>query len=146
MTIVTRGSDVAAMMLLYKEMAMEMAEDLNEIAQIVGDGEFINAEWIFEQYEQQASSPTVFENVLIREGRTTAEECAENSRKNIFIKAMLRTIKDRRYVVHGQWLEEDGVQICSNCGEEHEWADYRASWCDCCGAKMDLGEKEGDTE
>ena len=87
-----------------------------------------------------------FENVLIREGSTTAEECVENSRKNIFIKAMLRTIKDRRYVVHGRWLEEDGVQICSNCGEEHEWADYRASWCDCCGAKMDLGEKEGDTE
>ena len=76
----------------------------------------------------------------------TAEECAENSRKNIFIKAMLRTIKDRRYVVHGRWLEDDGVQICSNCGEEHEWADYRALWCDCCGAKMDLDEKEGDTE
>ena len=93
-----------------------------------------------------SSGPTAFENVLIREGRTTAEECAENSRKNIFIKAMLRTIKDRRYVVHGRWLEDDGVQICSNCGEEHEWADYRASWCYCCGAKMDLDEKEGDTE
>ena len=76
----------------------------------------------------------------------TAEECAENSRKNIFIKAMLRTIQDRRYVVHGRWLEDNGVQICSNCGEEHEWADYRASWCDCCGAKMDLDEKEGGTE
>ena len=36
MTVITRGSDVAAMMLLYKEMAMEMAEDLNEIAQIIG--------------------------------------------------------------------------------------------------------------
>lgn len=55
MTVITRGSDAAAMMLLYKEVAMEMAEDLNEIAQIVGDGEFINAEWIFERYEQQAS-------------------------------------------------------------------------------------------
>lgn len=111
MTVITRGSDVAAMMLLYKEMAMEMAEDLNEIAQIVGDGEFINAEWIFEQYEQQASGPTVFENVLIREGRTTAEECAENSRKNIFIKAMLRTIKDRRYVVHASGWKRTGYKF-----------------------------------
>lgn len=83
MTVFTRGSDVAAMMLLYKEMAMEMAEDLNEIAQIVGEGEFINTEWIFELYEQQASGPTVFENVLIREGRTTAEECVENSRRSM---------------------------------------------------------------
>lgn len=40
-------------------------------------------------------------------------------------------------VVHGRWIEEDGIQICSECGEEHEWEDYRAPYCDTCGAKMD---------
>lgn len=40
-------------------------------------------------------------------------------------------------VVHGRWIEEDGYQVCSNCGEEHCWDEYRASFCDCCGAKMD---------
>lgn len=33
------------------------------------------------------------------------------------------------------------TQICSNCGEEHEWDAYRASFCDTCGAKMDGGEE-----
>ncbi len=36
----------------------------------------------------------------------------------------------------GRWIEEDGIQICSECGEEHEWEDYRAPYCDTCGAKM----------
>lgn len=40
-------------------------------------------------------------------------------------------------VRRGRWLEEDGIQICSECGEEHEWEDYRAPYCDTCGAKMD---------
>ena len=39
-------------------------------------------------------------------------------------------------VRRGRWLEEDGIQICSECGEEHEWEDYRAPYCDTCGAKM----------
>ena len=43
-------------------------------------------------------------------------------------------------VRRGRWLQEDGIQICSECGEEHEWEDYRAPYCDTCGAKMD---KEG---
>lgn len=40
-------------------------------------------------------------------------------------------------VRHECWIEEDGVQICSGCGEEHEWGEYRAPYCDTCGAKMD---------
>lgn len=44
-------------------------------------------------------------------------------------------------VVHGRWLEEDGVQICSNCGEEHCWDEYRATFCDSCGARMDGAAK-----
>ena len=39
-------------------------------------------------------------------------------------------------VRRGRWIEEDGTQICSECGEEHEWEDYRAPYCDTCGAKM----------
>ena len=41
-------------------------------------------------------------------------------------------------VKHGQWIEDgNGVQVCSECGEEHEWQDFRAPYCDMCGAKMD---------
>ena len=40
-------------------------------------------------------------------------------------------------VKHGRWIEDGDVQICSECGEEHEWVDYRASFCDNCGARMD---------
>ena len=43
-------------------------------------------------------------------------------------------------VRRGRWIEEDGIQICSECGEEHEWEDYRAPYCDTCGAKMDKEE------
>lgn len=45
---------------------------------------------------------------------------------------------DVQEVRHGKWIEYDnGVQTCSECGEEHEWQDYRASYCEDCGAKMD---------
>lgn len=45
---------------------------------------------------------------------------------------------DVQEVKHGKWIEDDnGVQTCSECGEEHEWQDYRASYCEDCGAKMD---------
>lgn len=41
-------------------------------------------------------------------------------------------------VKHGRWIvDESGVIICSECGAEHEWQDYRASFCEDCGAKMD---------
>lgn len=31
----------------------------------------------------------------------------------------------------------NGCQICSECGEEHEWDEYRAAYCDVCGAEME---------
>lgn len=50
---------------------------------------------------------------------------------------------DVKPVVHGRWIkDESGVIVCSECGEEHEWEDYRATYCDECGAKMDV-ESEG---
>lgn len=49
----------------------------------------------------------------------------------------------KRLQRHGHWIEEEDIQICSECGEEHSWQDYRASYCDNCGAKMDGGEENG---
>ena len=43
-------------------------------------------------------------------------------------------------VRRGRWIEENGIQICSECGEEHEWEDYRAPYCDTCGARMNKEE------
>ena len=40
-------------------------------------------------------------------------------------------------VVRGEWIEDGDMQICSNCGEEHSWEEYRASYCEDCGAKME---------
>ena len=42
-------------------------------------------------------------------------------------------------VRHGRWIEDGNYQYCSECGEEHSWVDYRADYCDVCGAKMDGG-------
>lgn len=48
--------------------------------------------------------------------------------------------EDAAPVVHGRWIkDESGVICCSECGEEHEWEDYRAPYCDTCGAKMEGG-------
>lgn len=38
---------------------------------------------------------------------------------------------------HGHWIEYGDVQVCSECGAEHGWDEYRASFCEDCGAKMD---------
>lgn len=46
-------------------------------------------------------------------------------------------------VRHGRWVRDDsGVICCSECGEEHDWDEYRATYCDACGAKMDGKEDE----
>lgn len=43
---------------------------------------------------------------------------------------------------HGQWIvDEEGFVICSECGEEHMWDEFRPPYCDMCGAKMD-GERK----
>lgn len=50
---------------------------------------------------------------------------------------------DVRSERHGRWIEEEnGVIVCSECGEEHEWQDYRATYCEDCGAKMDGDKNE----
>lgn len=50
---------------------------------------------------------------------------------------------DVRSERHGHWIEEEnGVIVCSECGEEHEWQDYRSTYCEDCGAKMDGDKNE----
>ncbi len=45
-------------------------------------------------------------------------------------------------VKRGKWItDESEVVICSECGEEHYWQEFRASFCDNCGADM-RGETE----
>ena len=47
---------------------------------------------------------------------------------------------DVREVRRGRWIEDgEGYQICSECGAEHHWETYRASFCEDCGA--DMGEE-----
>ena len=43
-------------------------------------------------------------------------------------------------VRHGRWVKDGEVVVCSECGEEHAWDEYRATYCEDCGAKMDLEE------
>lgn len=51
------------------------------------------------------------------------------------------TTADVRPERHGRWIKDSGGTIaCSECGEEHEWETYRASYCDTCGAKMSWKE------
>ena len=49
---------------------------------------------------------------------------------------------DVQEVKHGYWKEDGEYQICSVCGEEHHWDEYRATYCEDCGAKMDGGKEE----
>lgn len=63
-----------------------------------------------------------------------------------FVDRMIKIVQgipaaDVTPVRRGRWIEEDGIQICSECGEEHEWEDYRAPYCDTCGAKMNKEDR-----
>ena len=64
--------------------------------------------------------------------------------KRAWIEAWLPDIPsaDVEPVKRGHWIEEDEYQICSECGEEHCWGDYRATYCDCCGAYMEGSAEE----
>ena len=46
-------------------------------------------------------------------------------------------------VVHGRWIKDGDYVVCSECGEEHAWDEYRAIYCEDCGAKMDGGVDDG---
>lgn len=46
---------------------------------------------------------------------------------------------DYAEVKRGRWIDDGEYQVCSVCGEEHHWDEYRATYCEDCGAKMDGG-------
>jgi len=46
-------------------------------------------------------------------------------------------------VVHGRWIKDGDYVVCSECGEDHAWDEYRATYCEDCGAKMDGGLDDG---
>lgn len=49
------------------------------------------------------------------------------------------TVEAHTAVRHGRWVKDGEVCVCSECGEEHAWDEYRATYCEDCGAKMDGG-------
>lgn len=75
-----------------------------------------------------------------------------NSRQNALnVKRILKvdgsipnaaTVCNMQEVKRGEWItDEEGFVICSECGEEHTWDEFRPPYCDMCGAKMD-GERK----
>lgn len=71
----------------------------------------------------------------------TPKDKGEHYAYSVMLNEILnRPAADVALVKRAHWIEQDGMQICSDCGEEHTWDDFRAAYCDCCGAKMDGGE------
>lgn len=70
------------------------------------------------------------------------QSCKRWTKNLILIEIDEAPAADVAEVRHGRWVRDDsGVIYCSECGEEHEWDEYRATYCDACGALMD-GEDE----
>lgn len=74
---------------------------------------------------------------LISKGELFNALASAHDKSEIFAIINNAPTVDAKPVRHGHWIEDNGCQICSNCGEEHEWEEYRANYCDVCGAKMD---------
>ena len=70
-------------------------------------------------------------------------EATEQAYKNGYEKGYADGKRDAVEVVHGRWIKDGDVVVCSNCGEEHAWDEYRATYCEDCGAKMDGGNEDG---
>lgn len=82
--------------------------------------------------------------------RKYADQKHSNGEQIEYINGILKAISvineqpaaDVKEVKHGYWItDEKGIVICSECGEEHAWDEYRATYCEDCGAKMDGGKK-----
>ena len=73
----------------------------------------------------------------LSEGRGLCRVIMEEDFKHAIRTLPDGVIADVAPVRHGQWIEDGDCQVCSECGEEHCWDEYRAAYCDSCGAKMD---------
>lgn len=65
---------------------------------------------------------------------TVTVENAERYFLNLIDKTSTADVAE---VKHGYWIEDGEYQVCSECGEEHHWDEYRATYCEDCGAIMD---------
>ncbi len=63
-------------------------------------------------------------------------QIAANGRSTLLIAANAINTLRKNQRVKGEWKKDGDVFVCSECGEEHEWIDYLASFCDECGADM----------
>lgn len=73
---------------------------------------------------------------VICSGCPDGEECKRIMCTEWYIAEKIYSAGYRKRV-QGVWkTESNGVVVCSNCGEEHEWDDYRPSYCEDCGARM----------
>lgn len=92
--------------------------------------DYISREWLIERLGR---------NLAACNPGTFSEACYKDAIETV----RYAPAADVKPVRHGRWIEKDGCQICSECGEEHEWDEYRAAYCDVCGAKMDGGAEDG---
>ena len=76
--------------------------------------------------------------ILEAMSRSTDCECIKKRLEKAAKRVSAIPAADVAPVRRGHWIEENGCQICSECGEEHEWDDYRAAYCDVCGAEMEV--------
>lgn len=84
------------------------------------------AKWIFST-EKEGGGESPFVNQVVRRGIRIIKKAREE----------INTHNVDPYI-HARWIDDGEYQTCSNCGEEHCWEDFRANYCDNCGAKMDL--------
>lgn len=100
--------------------------------------EYIEREKVIDVLHQHVVKPPVsLHKTSYLAGYEAALEKAELYVKDI-------PAADVRPERHGRWIKDGDVLVCSECGEEHAWDDYRATYCEDCGAKMDGKDGEGD--
>lgn len=77
----------------------------------------------------------------------TLRDYSVNNEEKVAFSLVYRKLRelptaDVAEVKHGHWIEDGEYQVCSECGEEHHWDEYRATYCEDCGARMDGGKAE----
>lgn len=100
---------------------------------------YVDVEPLINEYTKSINYVTTHATKMNIMEFANAGACFETARQTL----MDAPAADVAPVRHGRWIKDgdEGLIYCSECGEEHEREDYRASYCDCCGAKMDGSEE-----
>lgn len=88
MTVFLRARDVQERIRLLEEMVLSMNQDLFEV--LKHSDKYLTEESLLESYIISANSPTNFERVLIKQGRTTLSKCKENT----LVKTRIKWLKE----------------------------------------------------